>query len=91
MHPCKRIVEAAKFLEANGVTEAQLSSIHHFSPKDRGVTFAEACRYFGEQKDLKDKNLAYSNRLKFIANGYKARAGSFSDLIAQALEKWPLW
>jgi hypothetical protein len=90
MHSCKRIVEAAKFLEDNGFTQKQLSSIHHFSLKGREVTFATASKYFGENKELMDKNLAYADRLDFIAKEYKAKAGTFSELIAIALQKWPL-
>ena len=90
MHSCKRIVEAAKFLEANGFTQKQLSSIHHFSLKGRDVTFTTAYKYFGEGKELKDRNLAYADRLDFIAKEYKAGSGTFSDLIAIALRKWPL-
>lgn len=90
MHSCEKIVEAAKSLEAHGFTAKQLSSIHHFSLKGRDVSFAEAYRYFGEHKELKDRNLAYAERLAFIANQYKVRTDRFSDLIAQALQKWPL-
>jgi hypothetical protein len=90
MHSCERIVEAAKYLEANGFTQKQLSSIHHFSLKGRDVTFAEAYRYFGVNRELGEKNLAYAERLAFIADQYKAKAGRFSDLIAQTLKKWPL-
>lgn len=90
MHPCDTIVEAARFLESNGFTQKQLSSIHHFSLKGRDVTFVEAYRYFGKHKELKDKNLAYANRLEFIASEYRAKAGRFSDLVALALKKWPL-
>jgi hypothetical protein len=90
MHSCKKIVDAAKYLEANGFTQKQLSSIHHFSLKGRDVSFAEAYRYFGQNKELKDRNLAYGERLAFIAERYKAKAGRFSELIVQALGKWPL-
>jgi hypothetical protein len=90
VHSCERIVEAAKYLEASGFTQKQLSSIHHFSLKGRDVTFATAYKYFGEHKDVKERNLAYAERLAFIAEQYKAKAGRFSDLIAQALKKWPL-
>jgi hypothetical protein len=90
MHPCQRIVAAAKYLESNGFTQAQLSSIHHDSLKGRSVTFNTAYKYFGEHRELKDRNLDYGNRLAFIADQYKAGAGRFSDLIALALKQWPL-
>src|ERR1700685_3321993 len=40
-------VEAAKHLEASGLTSTQLSSVHHFSLKGRDVTYPEAYRCFG--------------------------------------------
>jgi hypothetical protein len=91
MDACARILEAAKFLQANGFTERQLSSIHHFSLKGRKETYAAALRYFGEQRELRDRNLAYANRLEFIANQYRAKAGSLNDLIKIALQRWPLY
>ena len=90
MCSCEAIVSAARFLEKNGFTRRQLSSIHHFSLKGRDVSFAEAYRYFEEPKELKHRNRDYGERLKFIAQEYRAQRGRFPDLIARALEQWPL-
>jgi hypothetical protein len=90
MRLCQQLVEAAHFLEANGFTQKQLSSIHHFSLKGRDVTYAAAYRYFSVPKELKIRNQKYANRLSFIADQYRAGAGRFEDLIVAALEKWPL-
>ena len=90
MHLCQQIIEAARFLNANGFTQKQLSSTHHFSLKGRDVTFASTYKYFGVPKELQLRNQQYANRLIFIADQYMARAGRFSDLIAAALQKWPL-
>jgi hypothetical protein len=90
MHSCRAITEGLKYLEAHGFTTKQLSSIHHASLKGRTETFAGAYRYFGENKELQDRNLAYASRLKFIVDKYKGNGGTFESLIALALEKWPL-
>jgi hypothetical protein len=83
-------VEAAKHLEASGLTSKQLSSVHHFSLNGRDVTYAEAYRYFSAPKELQGRNADYENRLVFIAGQYKAKAGTFPQLINTALRKWPL-
>jgi uracil-DNA glycosylase len=90
LHLGQKLVAAAKFLESNGMSEEQLSQLHHFSLKGRNVTYAEAYRYFSKAQDLKDRNADYANRLIFIANKYMARAGSLSALFSEALQTWPL-
>jgi hypothetical protein len=90
MHLCQKLIEAAQFLEATGFTQKQLSSVHHFSLKGRDETYAATYRYFGNPKELKGRNEGYANRLLFIADQYRAKAGRFSDLIETALQKWPL-
>jgi hypothetical protein len=90
LHLCQKFVDAAKYLEANGFTSKQLSSIHHFSLKGRDVTYAEAYRYFSVPKELQRRNSDYANRLMFIASQYRAKAGTLRQLISAALRKWPL-
>jgi hypothetical protein len=54
------------------------------------VTYAETYRYFSAPKELQRRNSDYANRLMFIAGQYKAKAGTFRQLISAALRKWPL-
>jgi hypothetical protein len=90
VHACETIVTAARYLAAQGLTQKQHARIHHFALGEREVTFAAVDRYFGNKKELRNRNLEYSNRVQFVAVQYEAGAGSFETLIAAALEKWPL-
>ncbi|MEO8385411.1 MAG: hypothetical protein ABI583_09225 [Betaproteobacteria bacterium] len=58
-HLCQQLADAAHYLEEKGMSRMQLSKLHHFSLKDREVTFASTYQYFSTPKDLK-KNNGYS-------------------------------
>jgi hypothetical protein len=90
MNLCSKLIEAVKYLDGKGMSEMQLSKLHHFSVKGRNETYAQTYRYFGESKELRERNTNYANRLIFIAEKYKAGAGSFSVLSIEALQRWPL-
>jgi hypothetical protein len=90
MHICEQVVNSAKYLEESGFTQKQLSSIHHFSLVGRDETFRRLEKYFSENKNLQKRNTDLANRIIFVADQYKQNKGSFSKLIDQALEKWPL-
>ena len=90
MHICEQVVKSAKYLEENGFTQKQLSSLHHFSLEGREETFRRLEKYFSENKNLHERNTNLANRLIFVADQYKQNNGTFSELIGQALEKWPL-
>ena len=90
MHICQKLIEAFRFLKASGFTQKQLSSIHHFSLKGSDETYAATLRYFSISKELRRRNQEYANRLIFIAEKYRAKAGRFADLIDATLQKWPL-
>ena len=90
MHICEQVINSAKYLEENGFTQKQLSSLHHFSLDGRDETFNSLEKYFSENKNLHDRNTNLANRLIFVADQYKQKKGTFSQLIEQALEKWPL-
>lgn len=89
-HLCEQLVEAARYLEAVAMTREQLSQLHHFSLKGRQVSFGEAYRYFGANKDLGQKNRAYAQQLIFVAAEHKQGAQDISMSITQALYRWPL-
>ena len=89
-HPCKRLVEAAHHLENAGMTVPQLSSLHHFSLSGAQVRFSEIYRYFGTNKRLRGNNLAFLERLEFVATKRLQTRLEFQELAEQALSKWPL-
>jgi len=90
MHICEQVVNSAKYLEANGFTQKQLSSLHHFSLEGGEETFRSLEKYFSEKKNLQERNTNLANRLIFVADQYKQKKGTFSQLIEQVLVKWPL-
>jgi len=90
MHICEQIVNSSKYLESQGMSQDQLSSLHHFYLKGRDISFNLTNDYFGVNKNLKTRNSNFANRIIFVADQYKQHKGSMSQLIEQALEKWPL-
>jgi hypothetical protein len=87
-HICERLVAAAKYLEANGMSAAQLRAVHH--SQRRLETFASTYRYFGENKELRHNNLLYAERLIYIAEEHRRGRRSIASLVQEAIERWPL-
>ena len=90
MNICEQLLNSAQHLEEHGLTQKQLSSLHHFSLKGREVSFKELHSYFGVDKELQSRNSNFANRVIYVASKYKQNKGNFSQLIEQALEEWPL-
>ena len=87
--PCKEIVQAARYLQADGMSRKQLSALHHFSAKGREVSFASICRYFGAGKNLRANNRRFAERLTFVADARRHGEG-LDPLVQEALARWPL-
>ena len=90
MHICEQVVNSAKHLEEKSFTQKQLSSLHHRSLDGRDESFSSLLKYFSVNKNLQKKNSNLANRIIFVADQHKQKKGTFSQLIKQALEKWPL-
>ena len=90
MHICEQVVNSANYLEEKGFTQKQLSSLHHRSLDGGEESFSSLLKYFSVNKNLQKKNANLANRIIFVAEQYKLNKYSFSQLIEQALEKWPL-
>lgn len=90
MHICEQVVNSAKYLEEKGLTQRQLTSLHHRSLDGGEESFSSLLKYFSVNKNLQKKNTNLANRIIFVADQYKLKKGTFSQLIEQALEKWPL-
>ena len=89
MHICEQIVKSSKYLEDRGMIQKQLSSLHHFSLKGRDISFSLTNNYFGVNKNLQSRNTNFGNRIIYVSSQYRQNKGSFSQLIKQAVEKWP--
>ena len=90
MHICEKMIESSKYLKENGFSENQLTELHHSYLSGGKETFNALNKYYSVNKNLGKKNTDYINRVIFVADNYKNNKGSFSKLILEALEKWPL-
>ena len=88
-HLCEQLVAAAQYVATARMSKKQLSRLHHFSLKGREVTFAEAYRYFGTNRELGKNNTNYAERLKYVATKHKEGGKNLDSLIDQALKQWP--
>lgn len=87
---CEQIVEATRYLESVGLSRDQLSQLHHFARKGRPISFALVYSYFGESKDLQERNSRFGDRLAYVARERRAGRRDLNSLIAEALKAWPL-
>lgn len=88
--PCADVIAAALYLESVGMTGHQLTRLHHFSINGRKVSFAETYRYFENPKDLRQNNLRFAERLKFVADTHRLGGRGIDSIIDEARERWPL-
>ena len=89
-HLCEQIVDATGYLQARGLTQGQLSTLHHFWLKGRQISFSLVYAYFGTSKNLQERNADFAHRLTFVARKHRAGSGQMVTLIEQALSRWPL-
>ena len=85
----EELLAAAHYLEVAGMSEEQLSQLHHYWLRKR-VTYWQTYDYFGKNLPPRGNNTRYAERLKFVAAQHRLRRGSFSVLVQEALAKWPL-
>jgi hypothetical protein len=89
-HLCEQLVEAAQYLQSKGMSQQQLSALHHFSAKGREVTFASIIKYFGINKNLRANNIQFAERLKFVATEHRRTGKNLNVLVQEALNRWSL-
>ena len=83
---CQQVVDAARYLQEVGLSERQLTSLHHRSTE----TFNSAIRYWSVDREPRPRSLDYAYRLRFIAREHKGTNQSLDILVARALSKWPV-
>lgn len=87
-HLCERLVVSARYLERQGMSVQHLRLLHH--SMSRPETYRSTYRYFGENKELRQVNIDYANRIIFVAERHRQGKGALATLIEQALVRWPL-
>jgi hypothetical protein len=86
----------ATYLQSVGMSEAELSALHHFSLKNRGTfryhgTFNGVRRYFTPGKQLRRNNSRFAERLACVAREHRSGTSkSFATLVHEALARLPL-
>jgi Asp-tRNA(Asn)/Glu-tRNA(Gln) amidotransferase C subunit len=86
----EEVAGAARYLEGEGMTKEELSSLHHRSLKDGTTTFPEIVNYFKRSNELEEANVRFAERICYVAE--QRRSGNdkpFAILVHQALAKWP--
>jgi hypothetical protein len=82
-----QIVQAARYLQEQGMELELLRDLHHF-PR-RSETFAATMRYFGAKTSLRERNIAYGARLLYVAEQHQRGHRAFRALVEEALERFP--
>ncbi len=92
MHILPQLISSTKYLEKQGLSQRQLSSMHHFSLNKKEVSFKATYKYFGGEKKrpLQANNTLFAKRVIYVAEQHKLKNTCFSQLIDEALIKWPL-
>ena len=90
MHICDLVVNSVEYLKCNGFIENQITELHHFSLIGKQVRYASLLKYFSVHKNLQSNNQKVADRINYVAEQHKLKSGNFSQLIKQALLKWPL-
>jgi hypothetical protein len=82
-----QLVEAAAYLEQQGMSVVLLRDLHH-SPR-RDETFTSTLRYFRKKTSLLRTNLIYGSRLVYVANTHQQSGKSFSQIVQESLLRYP--
>lgn len=69
MSKAAQLLEDLAYLERAGMTVEQLRSIHHWAgtQTETRVTYASVRDYFGHERDMRDNNSAFADRLHLVA------------------------
>lgn len=79
------IVQAARYLQAHGMSEELLSRCHHFGKQ----SYSDTLRYFTGKTRLQGaNNPVYAVRLDFIVQGHRA-GEKFDQLLREAQDAFP--
>ena len=86
----QRLVASTRYLKEHGLTQPQLTALHHFSAHGKPVTYEAVERFLGSKSKLHAMNVDFARRVEYVASKHRERRCSFHFLVLQALRKWPL-
>jgi hypothetical protein len=87
---CDQLAKDASYLREKGMTQEQLSALHHFSLKNRGITYNGLLRHFGNIQHPDPINVRFANRVRFVADAHREGRRDFESVIQEALARYPL-
>lgn len=90
MNQTEQLVADLNYLQAVGLTVAQLRTLHHWTDRPEAesrVTFESAVSYFSKGQDMKANNAAFATRLRFIVETHRQ---SLSVIVGNALQNYPV-
>lgn len=90
MKNTEQLLTDLEYLEAAGMTIAQLRSLHHWSDRPEAmerVTFSSARDYFSQGREMKSNNAAFADRLRCVADLHQR---GLVGLVENALRRYPL-
>jgi len=69
MTKAEQLLEDLAYLERAGMTVEQLRSLHHWAGThtEAKVTYATVRDYFGHERDMREKNSTFAERLHLMA------------------------
>lgn len=70
--------------------EHLLSRLHHFSVRGAKFSFADSRRYFAGSKPLRQNNMLFGLRLRYVAEKHRSATGGWDEWVIAALHAWPL-
>jgi hypothetical protein len=84
------LARSLRELKAAGFSSAELTRLHHFSLKNRIITFGEVISYLGDKRYLLGNNIAFAERCHYVADQLRSGHTDKAELLRQALARTPL-
>jgi hypothetical protein len=80
------IRNCAIYLQKNGFSIELLRDLHH-SPY-RTETLDRTIKYFSEVSSVREANIRYGERLRYVTSHHRQTGKSFEQLTTEAIEKY---
>ena len=89
-HPCERLVSCVQYLQQAGLSQEQLTRLHHCSLRGHSQSFAAVLSYFSSNKDLRQANSLFLLRVEYVTREHKRGGQPLDSLLRDALRLYPL-
>jgi hypothetical protein len=81
MSKATQLLEDLDYLEREGMTVEQLRSLHHWSgtQTEKRVSYATVRDYFGHERDMRENNTLFAERLHLVAEMHRRGIPTFVE------------